>query len=91
MSIKFPLSFNVDGQYYACDAGCLDDPVKLGPEKTMFPVKLTDPLTAILYIAADREHILELHHAIHVKEVAEGKFLLHLIFYREKKSNFLVF
>lgn len=38
----------------------------------MFPVKLTDPLTAILYIASDREHILELHHAIHVKEVAEG-------------------
>lgn len=69
---KFPLSFHTDGQYYACDAGCLDDPVKLGPEKTMFPVKLTEPLTAILYIASDREHILELHHAIHVKEVAEG-------------------
>lgn len=43
----------------------------------MFPVKLTEPLTAILYIAADREHILELHHAIHVKEVAEGILALH--------------
>lgn len=72
-------SSNEDGQYYACDAGCLDDPVKLGPEKTMFPVKLTEPLTAILYIASDREHILELHHAIHVKEVAEGTSALCLI------------
>lgn len=41
----------------------------------MFPVKLTEPLTAILYIASDREHIEELRHAIHVKEVVEGKCL----------------
>lgn len=60
------------GQYYACDAGCLDAPVALGPQRTQFPVKLTDPLTAILYIASDREHIEELRHAIHVKEVAEA-------------------
>lgn len=38
----------------------------------MFPVKLTEPLTAILYITQDREHIEELRHAIHVKEVAEA-------------------
>lgn len=42
-------------------------------ERKMFPVKLTDPLTAILYITQDREHIEELRHVIHVKEVAEGK------------------
>lgn len=41
----------------------------------MFPVKMTEPLTAILYIAQDREHIEELRHAIHVKEVVEGKIL----------------
>lgn len=40
----------------------------------MFPVKLTEPLTAILYITLDKEHIEELRHAIHVKEVVEGKF-----------------
>lgn len=39
----------------------------------MFPVKLTDPLTAILYITADKEHIVELQHVIHVKEVVEGE------------------
>ena len=36
--------------YYGCDAGCLDPPVKLGVQTVKFPVKLTDPLTAILYI-----------------------------------------
>lgn len=42
----------------------------------MFPVKLTEPLTAILYIASDKEHIEELQHAIHVQEVIEGKQLM---------------
>ena len=36
--------------YYGCDAGCLDPPVKLGVQTVKFPVKLTDPPTAILYI-----------------------------------------
>lgn len=35
---------------------------------------MTEPLTAILYITQDREHIEELRHAIHVKEVNEGEF-----------------
>lgn len=89
-----------DGQYFACDAGCLDDPISLryvwptnleirifnllsnccippiSEKKTMFPVKLTEPLTAILYIASDKEHIEELQHAIHVQEVIEGKQLM---------------
>lgn len=61
-----------DKAYYACDAGCLDDPVKLGPYKKYFPVKLTEPLTAILYITADKQHMEDLRHAIHVKEVVEA-------------------
>lgn len=44
----------------------------------MFPVKLTEPLTAILYITADKEHIEELQHVIHVKEVAEGSYICHI-------------
>ncbi|XP_071439153.1 uncharacterized protein KIAA2013 homolog isoform X3 [Hetaerina americana] len=61
-----------DKNYYACDGGCLDDPVQLGPHKTMFPVKLTDPVTAILYITYDKKHMEDLRHAIHVKEVVEA-------------------
>ncbi|XP_076068171.1 uncharacterized protein KIAA2013 homolog isoform X2 [Oratosquilla oratoria] len=59
-----------DKNYYACDAGCLDPPVQLGPTKQMFPVKLTEPVTAILYITWDRIHMEELKHTIHVKEIA---------------------
>ena len=58
--------------YYACDAGCLDPPVKLGPESIQFPVKLTEPLTAILYVTADHEHMNDLKHTIHVVEVGEA-------------------
>lgn len=59
------------GDMYACDAGCLDPPVKLSNlVEKQFPVKLTEPLTPILYIASNKVHIEELKHAIHVKEVA---------------------
>lgn len=61
-----------DGQYYACDAGCLHEPVQLSETVRQFPVMLTEPLTAILYITSDQEHVQELKHAIHVKEVIEA-------------------
>lgn len=61
-----------DKSYYACDAGCLDSPVQLGPYRKYFPIKLTEPLTAILYITADKQHMEDLRHAIHVKEVIEA-------------------
>jgi hypothetical protein len=59
--------------YFACDAGCLDPPARLSTKYKQFPVKLTDPLTSILYITSDHRHMRELKEAIHVKEVAEGK------------------
>ena len=40
--------------------------------KAKFPVKLTEPLTSILYITADKIHMEEYKHAIHVREIAEG-------------------
>lgn len=61
-----------DKTYYACDAGCLDAPTQLGPYIKYFPVKLTEPLTALLYITADKKHMEDLRHAIHVKEVIEA-------------------
>ncbi|XP_072934190.1 uncharacterized protein KIAA2013 homolog [Epargyreus clarus] len=61
-----------DKTYYACDGGCLDSPVQLGPYRKYFPVKLTEPLTAILYITADKQHMEDLRHAIHVHEVVEA-------------------
>ena len=63
-------------EYYACDAGCLDPPVKLSKETRRFPVKLTDPVTAVLYITSDYEHMRELKHTIHVKEVNDGEYNL---------------
>lgn len=61
-----------DKNFYACDGGCLDLPVQLGTEKKQFPVKLTEPPTAILYITDNKQHMEELKHTIHVKEVVEA-------------------
>lgn len=38
----------------------------------MFPVKLTDPLSALLYITFDYEHMDNLKHTIHVREINIG-------------------
>ena len=64
-----------DKDYFACDAGCLDPPVQLTTGSAVFPVKLTDPVTAVLYITSDYQHMQELKHTIHVKEVIDGKFV----------------
>jgi hypothetical protein len=42
-------------------------------ERKEFPVKLTNPPTAILYISWDKVHIDELKHTLHVQEVDIGK------------------
>merc|ERR1712142_778004 len=58
-----------DKNYFACDGGCLDPPVKLINSLVPFPVKKTEPKTAVLYITADKQHMEMLKHAIHVHEV----------------------
>lgn len=35
-------------------------------------MKLTEPLTAILYITTDKQHAEDLRHALHVSEVMEA-------------------
>jgi hypothetical protein len=45
----------------------------ISQQKKQFPVKLTDPVTAILYITYDKQHMEELRHTIHLKEIVEGK------------------
>lgn len=37
--------------------------------RQQFPVKMTSPITAILYISSDKKHIDELKHTLHVQEV----------------------
>lgn len=77
-----------DRTYYACDGGCLDTPIQLGQEKRIFPVKLTEPLTSILYITSDKQHMEDLRHAIHVKEIAEAPaHEHHVIFLHKHGSN----
>lgn len=61
-----------DSVYFGCDAGCLDAPVPLTQSYTHFPVKLTKPLTAILYVTSDYQHMQDLRNALHVHAVNDG-------------------
>ncbi|UJR08462.1 hypothetical protein I4U23_012731 [Adineta vaga] len=64
------VSINNDNtQTYACDAGCLDSYTKLSTKPVRFPVKMTNPSTAILYITEDLEYMKQLKETLHVKEV----------------------
>ncbi|KAJ1525932.1 hypothetical protein ONE63_009120 [Megalurothrips usitatus] len=78
-----------DKNYYACDGGCLDKPVQLGPDRIQFPVKLTEPVTPILYITYDRQHMEDLRHAIHVKEIVEAPALEHHVIALHKHGHHL--
>ena len=62
----------------------LDPPVQLSTIPINFPVKLTDPVTAVLYITSDYQHMQELKHTIHVKEVVHGKNYYLLKYFHEK-------
>ena len=58
---------------YACDAGCIDAPIEISTTQfSTFPVKMTRPVTPILYVSRDRRHLEVLQHTIHVKEVNIG-------------------
>lgn len=78
-----------DKNYYACDGGCLDKPVQLGPDRIQFPVKLTEPVTPILYVTYDRQHMEDLRHAIHVKEISEAPALEHNVIALHKHGHHL--
>lgn len=60
-----------DKPYYACSAGCTDS-FLLSKTPQILPVKITKPLTALLYITPDKKHMEELRHTIHIKEIKDA-------------------
>ncbi|TSL97307.1 hypothetical protein Baya_7562 [Bagarius yarrelli] len=56
---------------YACEAGCINEPVELTsePRGHVFPVLVTQPLTPLLYISTDLRHLQDLQHTLHVKAI----------------------
>ncbi|XP_062855209.1 uncharacterized protein KIAA2013 homolog [Trichomycterus rosablanca] len=56
---------------YACEAGCISEPVELTsePRGHVFPVLVTQPLTPLLYISTDLRHLQDLRHTLHVKTI----------------------
>ncbi|XP_038320540.1 uncharacterized protein KIAA2013 homolog isoform X2 [Canis lupus familiaris] len=56
---------------YACEAGCLEEPVELTsvPQGHTFPVMVTQPITPLLYISTDLTHLQDLRHTLHLKAI----------------------
>ncbi|XP_038602817.1 LOW QUALITY PROTEIN: uncharacterized protein KIAA2013 homolog [Tachyglossus aculeatus] len=56
---------------YACEAGCLNEPVELTSESRghTFPVMVTQPITPLLYISTDLTHLQDLRHTLHLKAI----------------------
>uniref|UniRef100_A0A672ZL67 Si:dkeyp-104h9.5 n=1 Tax=Sphaeramia orbicularis TaxID=375764 RepID=A0A672ZL67_9TELE len=56
---------------YACEAGCLNEPVELTSEVKghTFPVMVTRPITPLLYISTDLRHLQDLRHTLHLKAI----------------------
>ncbi|MFH4974892.1 hypothetical protein AB6A40_001601 [Gnathostoma spinigerum] len=54
---------------YACSAACLDPPLAIGKIAVKLPIKITRPLTSILYIAEKEEQLEQLKGTIHIAEV----------------------
>uniref|UniRef100_A0A1A8I3T5 KIAA2013 n=2 Tax=Nothobranchius kuhntae TaxID=321403 RepID=A0A1A8I3T5_NOTKU len=56
---------------YACEAGCLNEPVELTSEVKghTFPVMVTQPITPLLYISTDLRHLQDLRHTLHLKAI----------------------
>lgn len=61
-----------DKEYYACDGGCINPPVELRTKESYFPVKMTEPITSILYITADKSHIELIKDTLHVHKIVEA-------------------
>lgn len=74
-----------DSVYFGCDAGCLNPPVSLSQSYASIPVKLTKPLTAILYITSDYQHMQDLRNALHVHAIDDGWYI-----YIYKQSSFII-
>ncbi|KAF6216555.1 hypothetical protein GE061_000898 [Apolygus lucorum] len=61
-----------DKPYFACDGGCIEEPVEIKSTPVYFPVKLTEPITSILYITSDRSHMELIKDTLHVHKIVEA-------------------
>ncbi|KAK9295002.1 hypothetical protein QLX08_010539 [Tetragonisca angustula] len=76
-----------DSVYFGCDAGCLNPPVSLSQSYVSIPVKLTKPLTAILYITSDYQHMQDLRNALHVHAIDDAPAHDHLVMALHKHGH----
>lgn len=71
VSVKLQETQEKPVKLYACEAGCMNEPVELTSELKghTFPVMVTQPITPLLYISTDLQHLQDLRHTLHLKAI----------------------
>ncbi|KAL9979443.1 hypothetical protein ACROYT_G017114 [Oculina patagonica] len=67
---------------YACEAGCQYDPVEVGETEVTFPVRMTRPVTPLLYISHNKSELLELRKHVFIKDAHEESLKNHHVHHR---------
>lgn len=67
---------------YACEAGCQYDPVEVTDAKVTFPVRMTRPVTPLLYISHNKSELLELRKHVFIKDAHEESLKSHHVRHR---------
>lgn len=67
---------------YACEAGCQYDPVEVGESEVTFPVRMTRPVTPLLYISHNKSELLELRKHVFIKDAHEESLKNHHVHHR---------
>ncbi|KAK3726969.1 hypothetical protein QZH41_014712 [Actinostola sp. cb2023] len=66
---------------YACEAGCQYEPVQLGLTQVVFPVRMTKPVTPILYISKSKSQLENIKKNVFIKDAHEESLRHHHMFH----------
>jgi len=63
---------NSVAKVFLCGAGCIGEPIVLEPDETVtIPIYITDPISPILYLSRDYNHLTELGSTLHLKGIID--------------------
>ncbi|XP_031550288.1 uncharacterized protein KIAA2013 homolog [Actinia tenebrosa] len=66
---------------YACEAGCQYEPVELSSSSVVFPVRMTKPVTPILYISKKKGQLQNIKKNVFIKDAHQESLKHHHVFH----------
>ncbi|EDO47766.1 predicted protein, partial [Nematostella vectensis] len=66
---------------YACEAGCQYEPVELSSSSVVFPVRMTKPVTPILYISHNKSQLTSIKQHVFIKDAHQESLKQHHVYH----------